>query len=429
MDKVKIDITGDATQFERAMTGVEARLKGLAGFGAAVKNSLAGLIGGGTIALLVNNMIQFGKSIQEAADRMGITIQRTQQWRVVARHMGRDLEFVESAMNKLNDAAVKGDKMHLFKALGLKTSEVIGPTALNQSDLLQRVVAGTKTMSHDTAETVLNQLTGKKTGGALLSRRDEIANLTNIKTVEDENIEKLAELGVEYENLIDVVRSALIPAFLALVKFIEGMVSKFQTASDVVERSHTVIDVARHKADLTGKLPPKWIEQVNMAAFKAQEVAGTGLVATGILGKEKFAADQDKRVKTLIEYLYGRKAAETGIAAIPQTEMEIGARRKDLEDRLQERRDALHKKELEKSGTVERSLIPTAVKQLIDSHLKTQNPMLRIGGLMGIDANYRLQRLAQRQVDLLSQIVKNTSPQDFGHNEEDAYQGYGSQGR
>jgi len=62
--------------------------------------------------------------------------------------------------------------------------------------------------------------------------------------VDADNIKKLAELRMEYDNLIDTIRTALIPAFFQVVEFIQKYFGKI---SDVTESDRTKIEIARHQ--------------------------------------------------------------------------------------------------------------------------------------------------------------------------------------
>ena len=58
----KVTVSADGVGFHKAMSGIEHRLEHLSGFAEGLKGSLATAFGGATIALAIENMIEFADS-------------------------------------------------------------------------------------------------------------------------------------------------------------------------------------------------------------------------------------------------------------------------------------------------------------------------------------------------------------------------------
>src|SRR5258708_39670354 len=117
-DHLLIKVGADAQGAHAVFDHLGKRVKGLSSeISSGLKGAIIGAIGIGSVAELVKSMVNFGEQIKIAADRLGVTVERVQQLRVAARHLGKDLEFFEVLQPKIEAFA--------SKALGVGTKESI----------------------------------------------------------------------------------------------------------------------------------------------------------------------------------------------------------------------------------------------------------------------------------------------------------------
>jgi hypothetical protein len=349
--------------------------------------------------------VDFSRSINETSQKLGISIDKMQKWRIAAREIG-GTEFIGQVMTRLAANAQDPTKDKFFQSLGVKSTDVRGAKALNPSDLLQAVVAGAAKLGQASGSGILSKLTGRGTGGALIGKAEEISHLDEIKTIEAENIRKLALLGFEYDNLIDTIRTALIPSLLDFAEWLSKTWHKFTDSS---ETDRTKILIARHEAEMEGK---------EVSTAKAMAEYSLLLLKRPFQSKE----ESTQSFNEMIGRVFGDKAQAAVIGATPQIDKEIKDYRAKLEADRQKKIAEFDAKQKELGGRVNRAELPSIpAKSLLENKLTGGSPLLKIGGLMGIDASYRLERLSQKSVELLYQIVKNTSPHDFNMQDQDPF--------
>jgi hypothetical protein len=430
MARVKIDISGDGSGFHKAMAGVEERLRGLKSkVGFSFGETFAALAGGATITAMIDNMANFAKEINNASRNLGVTTERVQQLRVAARHAGKDLSVFEGIFSKSESFASKAlvpnsKEANIAARLGITPGDLSGPNGLSKDALVSKMLKGTGGMSRNVAEQLIGGVVGKKNAGFLVGNKDEITGKSGIGTVSNEDLNKMTELKENFEDLIDVVRIRMIPVFNDVVDAAEKFIA---WASDALTINKGMSDAKEKFASQNGTRAGGWRTAAIEASTGLQLLGATVAHGTGIsslLGKiapgkfgESLEHDYDTILNKHDELKYGKGVNDSAVVAKAASSVvaKVASTREDLERAAAARR-ARHKEEqAEMNGptTRERPTKRTNNSLVLgeEGGGGSANSMLRIGGLMGVDSTYRLERVGNETNKLLRQIRDRLAPE------------------
>ena len=190
-------LTLDTSEYTKGLDGAEQSASGFgsklsSGLGTAAKVGGAALAAVGTAAVAaagaiangVNNLAEYGDTIDKQSQKMGMSAQAYQEWDAILQHSGTSIDAMGRGMTTLakaaeNDAAA-------FEALGISQEEV---ASMNQEELFAATIKGLQGMEEGTERTVLAQ---KLLGGAA----KELGPLLNTSAEETEAMRKrVHELG------------------------------------------------------------------------------------------------------------------------------------------------------------------------------------------------------------------------------------------
>jgi hypothetical protein len=431
---VKVKVDADGSGFHNVMTKVEGRVHKLGHqLGHGLKDNLVAFFGAATVGVAIENMVHFAHEIEQASNRIGIATDKVQEFRTIARHAGKDLGFFETVFRNIEKSAalaIGGDskKAGIFKKLGISDDEL---KHLNKADLLSKMMKGTAGMDRTVAEQLLGGVAGPKNGGGLMAVRNEIANpdSLNITKVSPEDIAALAEAKRNWDDMAESMRAKLIPALVSvaesILNFCTNLKQGFQVVFAYVEALLNNIKNFSFKGGVKGLIEGN--ESATVGSLKQAWNFVTG--KQGV--KETFNNVWDEFAnggKKVVTGFFGEdavKAAEDAAATMGQVTLD--------EDKANAEADAKRKADLAeeekaKAGPVNREAAPAKAakegKELLDKTLKGSNEFLKIGGFMGVDATYRLERLSQETNGLLRQIVKNTTPPEDNGQTLDDYLGF-----
>jgi hypothetical protein len=406
---VTFKLGGDTSGFDRAAGAIEKRVHGMSHrIGDTLKESFVGLVGAGSIGLLVENMISYAESITRASERLGIATDRIQQLRVAARHAGKDLDAFDAVFRNLDKSLSKslvpGSKeANIAEKLGLSEND---RAHLNKDDALKKMLENTKGMSRTNAEQLLGGMVGPKNAGWLLGNREAILSGKG-NLVDDKALAQLVEFKHNLEDLTDVIRVALIPALTSFVTWLTDTVA--QKVTNEKDLNQMDAEAAAINSNKGGKEPSWWARTKAELSF---ENKATGIVTGTPEEKSEFFR---KAKEDYITTLYG--------ADTYKELMKTFTPPPSLVDKLKEARDARAKEREDEQKSFKAPVNreapvtkDTEEKLMLDKELKGKNEFLSIGGLAGVDAVYRMQRLSEEANSLLRQIAKNTTPVDTQDN-------------
>lgn len=141
-----IAINGDASGFSRALRNVRRSIRG---FTKSFAGQLAGVFAVQKVAGFFSGMIDGFAKIEEASQRLGVSIERTQMLEYAARQTGFGIDALRSAMNKLTKTAgeaATGNKQaaETFALLGIEVDDLRN---LTPDQMLDKVAKALKVMN------------------------------------------------------------------------------------------------------------------------------------------------------------------------------------------------------------------------------------------------------------------------------------------
>ena len=415
---VRISIGADSSGFQRVMSDVEGKVHGFSHrLGEGLKESFVGLIGAGTVLALTEHLAEMAHQIELVSDRFDIAIDKVQMLQTIARRGGKDLSFMETVMRNLDKSrglALRGEttddikRQGIFRQLGVSESDL---KHLNDFDFLQKTALGS--IGKTNGAQLLGTLAGPKNGNALAGMAKEFDDTDNIPVADAESIKALADAKREWGDLTEKIQREAIPVLVSVTKavidFCNNLKQGFQVAFAYVEglinniKSFSITGgikglVSGNNTAKNGALKNVWDFLIDKQGIKEtfngiwdSFANGGKKVVTGFFGEDAV------------------KAAEDAATTMGQVTLE--------EDQKNAEEDAARKKaiadeEARRNGKRDNKPAPSNEnnKNLLDKKELPGPATLKIGGTMGTDAQFRMQRLAETTNELLRQIVKNTTP-------------------
>jgi hypothetical protein len=415
--KVAATFTADGVGFEKVVASLEKRVHGLSHkVGHGLTEAFVGLIGAASFGALFESFVRFSDEIEQASKRIGITTDRVQELKKAGRDIGRDLGAFETVFNNLD----KGARYALKP--GSKQAAAASQLGLTQGDLqnadrdtlMQKMLRGTEGMSDAKSRGLLAEMVGNKNAGWLLAGKEQILSGEGAKASHDE-IAKLRAFKDSLEDLTDIIRVGLIPAFTALIDWVQGTLGRTIQGSrtmDEMDKEAQLIYMQKHGGQLPGTFTTDLLKQssyqVTLAAISANPLANDA---------EK-AAKIKKLQEGFISNMYGDDVwQELNKTFKPSERASIWDNLKAAQEARQKARE---REDAEMKGPAGRVAPVSTTKESktlpLDSDLKNGSNNLSIGGTLGIDPIFRLTRLNQEQIEWLKKIAANTDPSNADEN-------------
>lgn len=173
-------LTLDSSEYDKGLTGAEEKA---GGFGSKVKKGLA--VGGAAMAAVgtaavaagtavvkaTGDVAEYGDNIDKMSQKMGISIEKYQEWDAVLKHSGSSMETMKASMKTLATAVEKGNDA--FEKIGLTQEDL---AKMSQEEIFEATIAGLQNVENETERTYLaGQLLGRGATelGALLNTSAE----------------------------------------------------------------------------------------------------------------------------------------------------------------------------------------------------------------------------------------------------------------
>lgn len=453
----KIRLSSDTSRVDAGIAGVQRKIGGLS---SRMGSAIGGLFAIGTITAGIKNMIDFASSTQDAADRLGITIERVQELKTAAMLAGKDLGVFENAFKNIEiaaQAAVDGNKtaMESFNKLGITSQDV---KTKNKNDLLTMAVKNAAAMpDRANAQMYLGNLVGQKggTAGSLIGMSNSIVNpaSTGVTPVDDETIAALDEAGDKLDLFVERLRNEAMPVLITVATAVMDFFTKLGQGFNVVfgyvygllekigdspivkaalKISGGVVDATKAAwGGVTGKTSLKdaakgyvgGLSQVGSGMMDIGDITGKNIVtqvkAIGdvIQGNKSIGEAIDGVFHDTVANVFGDdavKLAEETAASAGQDALDADAKRQAALDAKRAarkaKRDALNGK-VDRQGKIDGK--GTAEKNVVDANMGGPSGV-SYGNLIGVNAKYRLERLSEEtnhylelQLEQLQQINAN----------------------
>ena len=357
--KVNVVVGANAAGFNRTMGEVGGKVKELVGLSSMLKMSLAAAFGGAVIGEVIKNLVDFSNEVVKGAAALDVTTENFQALKIAAREAGTNMEYVEKIFQRIEKSASDAlggaaDKMKALQLLGMTSEDA----QLDKVTYLSKMMQGAGRLERGQAVEALRTLIGTRADpNKLMALQPTLAHFDEYKRrkeaggafANDADLEKISQLKDKMNALFDALKVKLIPVLAEVIVWVLKFVNSLV---------FTIAHLYRYTA-------LKWDAQRG--------------------------ASNDTQMDVFFK----------------QTAMEKRQNQKAEEKAEQDAKAARLLTQLDTNSH------PTA-EQPVQGKLGElpSNQYLKIGGLMGVDTNYRLQRLQvdlQRQANnYLQQIAVNT---------------------
>lgn len=426
---VKVKIDADGTGFHKVMGGVKSSVAGL---GASLKGALVGAIGVGTLGFIAKEMLNFGDEVRTIANNFDISTDAAQRFMWAARNANVEVETMGKGIRTLDKAmseAKGGDKnkMDLLKRLGFSEKDF----DMAPDQLFTKMLSNSKSRPRNVTESILNQIgMAPKLSGKIMGAREDILN-GDVPVVSEKDINSLDALGDGMQNLWTIIKVSLIPALLMVAKsFLEYMKNKGGTFETWARQKN---EMARVGAE-DGKSPNGFRYAWEISKFGARNLARTAGHGFSYLNpwtdRKASNADNERIRKQIGDLmyinLYGAKGFSAGREKMTKDSKNIfSTLLKPIDDMLEQlnKPPALNNKKPYVREAIKEPPVKVTATQLKDIGTLGTNEFMKIGGALGIDAKYRMERLTIQANNYLSRTatavenidkkLSGTTPQEY----------------
>lgn len=276
-------ITGDGSQWTRTLNQARQQTER---FGASISTGigarLAGAFSIGAISIFAKRTLEAADNFDEMASRIGVSVEKLQEWTFAAKQAGADMESLGKFIEKLNLAASEPKNLKAFQAMG------INPQGMSPGALFESVSAFGRGHSATEFARALSDagLDLKKFGPLINTLQSDLDALgksaRDVGAVMDEATTKqLAHLNDQLSIVSQILMAQFAPAILAVSETILRVVGAIKgTAGELGARTANI-----HFSDLfklIGGNPEGWQNLIG----KLKEGERLGLDK---LGQDEFA--------------------------------------------------------------------------------------------------------------------------------------------
>jgi len=385
-----------------------------------LKSAMAGAFSIIAIGEAIKSTIEFGDTIDKAANNLGITTQYMQILKRVARDTGKEFGLMEKAINDVADAAqnaLNGDKSkkNAFGLLGVNEKDL---RTLNKQDLVTKTAQGALKLPKEQALAALTDIYGKKVAPTLLGQASQLANPEGVRAklqgasqlMSDEDIARMVEIKDKFEDLADTMKVRVAPGISWLLDKLDGFINGMVDIAELIGTGLGALSTVIQDFDIVGLITAFGENLVNTtkAVFDNAWALITGKKSLGevvaSVGQQLNANDQN-----LVNKTFGKSHVASIDQAI-QDKLAEQAERDRQRERDREERDTA-RKDAQKALTKSVNRTPEA-----DNVKPFQNDFagvggdsgrnLSVGGTSQINLQYRIERLNQSMLETLKEIAK-----------------------
>ena len=233
-------IGADASGFDAVLGRLN---RSVSTFGAGLGARLGALFTVGAIAGLTRKTLEFADNLDETSTRLGVNVEKLQEWQYAAAQNGLEAERLTSLIEKLSTAAQDASKQKLFAGMG------INPDGLTPQQLFESVARWSRGQSAATVTSTLSPIAGDRVAGvAVNTLRADLESLGDearrmgavMDTITTQALAKLNDqisvLGkIVYANfgktLLELGKNALIAGYALLG--VKDAIKKLETSGGV----------------------------------------------------------------------------------------------------------------------------------------------------------------------------------------------------
>lgn len=417
--EVKVKFTADGSMVNRTVGQIQSKI---GSFASSIKTQLLAAFSVATVGMIAKNIIDFGDEIKGMAAKFQITTESAQRFRWAARHAGievgaltRGINLLDIALDKAKGGTLSAEGLQALNALGL-TGDYINK-AIPADKALLDMLKNTQNMSNQALSSYLQQI-GMPISIAkqISSAREELLS-GNIPLVSDESINKLADLGNVLTDLKEVLLTAVIPVLLEFAKILLQGTRNFITTFQAHEAF--VAGALEHSPDpglfeRFAGLTWATLGAGGLTLFDAAEtlyefIPGVRTEDYIKRRKEYYSSMKRGLYDNMYKNLYGEAGFKAGMENISANTNKDGVLSNlftIVDDLLKKWNNPKKKEEviLEREG-IKKEIV--AKKTMLPS-LPT-NEFIKIGNMLGVDAQYRIERLTIKMLEYQKQTAENTA--------------------
>lgn len=421
--EVKIKV-GVQTNAEAAFNKMQHQVGSLSHeLNSTLKNAVLGAFSIEAIRETISSTIEWADGVKKASDRLGISVENVQALKYAAKESGVEFAKLEGALSKLeisagNALGGKKKQSDAFKAFGISDEQL---KHSNKQDLLSLIGKGASGMTQSQAIPNLAAIFGGGNASGIFAMRSKLSNFDEFKKDKEdsgaiakpEDIQALSELKLKWEEVADSVKARLVPVLAFLLDKIYGFGRGVTQLVELIGTALGAFFGSIEKFDIVAGLKAfgeAFVNGIKSLINNAWAVIRGKKTISEALGD--VAADKAAGDANIIDKTFGSNVITKVGDAIQDKLVEQGLDdKKHAAEEARKRKDFLDsQKQLDKDPNRKAGPGSKAFKSPLDKELKGgSDSFLKIGNFFGKDANYRLERLAQKQTDLLEQIVKNTA--------------------
>lgn len=344
-----------------------------------IKDALIAGLGIHAVSEMIGAALSFGKEIRRSADELGVTIDRAAQLKMVMESIGKDSDALVLAMGKvqkyMSDAMSDATKMDLLKKFGIGEEDF---KDFNFDRVLRKYLEASKGMGQAQAQQMGNLLFGRGMGAALIFGREKLLKEPEETGLKAAQLIEISQLTAKFKHLREAIEILILKA---LIPFGEWLIKSKARKDDIAETyGQRFVEASQLFREKYGREPNKF-----------------NLETTGAIGefKSMFAslglADSEKILRKTLEDQFDKEIAEKVMRLTPVTKG-VDAFTQSLKDAEEQAK----REEEDRKG--QGPILPTHGEKLGALSSGASNPFLQIGGLMGVDINYRIAR-AQESIE------------------------------
>lgn len=204
---ITVRMLGSAVGFNQMLSGAENRMSNFAG---AIKTRLAMAFSVASIARYIQKNIEFATTMKLMADRMGVGVEKVQEWSHAAEHGMTSIEAFGKAIKGLAEARKdalmnpKGDKAALYEVLGFTKEQIDSMPLVQQFERIAEIIRTTD--FGGTEQNIMTEFFGKAGQELLPAFKAGLAEAANEarnlgKVLKEDVVTELKNAGEALENI------------------------------------------------------------------------------------------------------------------------------------------------------------------------------------------------------------------------------------
>jgi hypothetical protein len=362
-------------------------------------------------------VMEFAKSIDDAAKRLQTTTENVQTLQRIASHSGTDLGVIEKGMEKIEAAArdaLGGDKAKnaLFNKVGISQKDIEHG---NKTDLNEKFAQGANKLSVAEKDQAYADMFGEKLGPSLQAASEEIARMSEIKDkmiasgqiMSDADIAKLAEAKDAWDDLMNLFKVKMAPVVTTVVDAVTSFVTQVIQLAELFGTAlgafSTIIETIK---------PWELIKALGENIVNTFQAMFSNLWDL-IRGKKSISEVFDavgeqyqENLTNALEKGFDPKAVEGAFETVNQKLLELANEDKTRAAEKAAREKAREDARARATGPVDRHGTTSKGQVKAEQEKLASAGNIAIGGTAGVDFQFRMARTNEKILSVLEKMLE-----------------------